>query len=287
MRQCLLSAVLVAAGAVGHAHTLFLIPQGAPGAPERVRLVNGTFWKSENVVEARRMTDLRLIGPEGRTTVLDRDRWQPRGAENVLVLQPLQPGSYVMGVATRPWLVRMPAEEFNDYLRHEGLEDDLAARRSRGEEDVAAAERYAKFAKAIVQVGDVVTDAHAARLGHPVEIVPLMHPARLRPGERFRARLLHEGRPLAGMLAFASSERHGAPTPQGLPGDLVTTRSDDAGVIEFEISEPGRWYVRFIHLTRVADAEHWYSPLLVWLGQEQPRIAYESSWATLTFEVSP
>jgi uncharacterized GH25 family protein len=49
----------------------------------------------------------------------------------------------------------------------------------------------------------------------------------------------------------------------------VQTRTTDNGVAEIEISRSGRWYIRVIRMLPVAEEG----------------VDYESSWATLTFEV--
>jgi uncharacterized GH25 family protein len=180
---------------------------------------------------------------------------------------------------------RIAPDNFNFYLRYEGLDDQARERTQVGEADIGVAERYAKFAKAILQAGDNRTDHFDVILGHPAEIVPLQNPYDLSAGDTFRARILRDGQPLAEELIYATHEGFYELSEEGIYSEAVRVRSDERGEIAFQISSSGRWYVRFIDLQRTGDSEHWYSGLLVALGAEEPRIPYESLWATLTFEV--
>ena len=96
---------------------------------------------------------------------------------------------------------------------------------------------------------------------------------------------MKNGEPLIGEHVYATHESHYPQDADGIFDEVVKTRSDGDGLIEFEITAAGRWYVRFITLERSGEPEYWYSGLLVMLGAEEERVVYESKWATLTFEV--
>lgn len=270
------------------AHTLFIKPASfylSPSQAEAISLFNGTFVKSENKVIPSRMTGVAIVTPDGARLVPQDSNWRHDGNTMVLDTQFDEPGNYVIGVGTKPRKMHITADDFNHYLIYEGLADDAVQRRQLQEGGVGAAERYAKFAKAIVQVGDKQTDSYAEVLGHRVEIVPLVNPYAIKRGQRFRARILKDDKPLANELVFATHEGFYELNSEGRYEEIATLRSDENGIIVLDLAAPGRWYIRFIHLTRLGDAEYWYSNLLIWLGVEEPRIPYESLWATLTFEV--
>ena len=136
-----------------------------------------------------------------------------------------------------------------------------------------------------MQVGDEQTENFAAELGHEVEIVPLTNPYTLNAGDSFRARVLRDGKPLANMRVFATHEGYMPQDDEGIFDEAAKVVSDAAGEVEFEITAPGKWYVRFIDLRRESDSEYWYSGLLSSIGADEKRIVYESKWATLTFEI--
>jgi uncharacterized GH25 family protein len=285
MTACLL--ILLISPAVS-AHTLFIKPDAfylPQSQTEAIPLLNGTFFQSQNKVNTSRMTGAAIVTPSGARLVLQESRWRYNGNTTMLDTQFDEPGNYVIGVGTKVRKINVTAETFNKYLINEGLADDAEQRQRLQEQDVRASERYAKFAKAIVQVGDKQTENYAEVLGHRVEIVPLVNPYAIKSGQRFRARILKDGKPLANELVFASHEGFREKNAEGRYKELATLRSDENGIIEWDLTAPGRWYIRFIHLTRLGDAEYWYSNLLIWLGVEERRIPYESLWATLTFEV--
>jgi uncharacterized GH25 family protein len=270
------------------AHTLFFKPPTffvAPGESVTIPLLNGTFEASANRIVASRMDDVSVIAPGGDHLDVDNSQWSYDEKISNLTVTFESAGNYVIGIATRPSVARIVADNFNFYLRYEGLDDDAKERIERGETEVDAAERYAKFSKAIMQVGDDQSDNINALLGYPVEIVPLQNPYALGKGDVFRARVLKDGQPLANELVYATHEGHYEISDDGIFEELVRVRSDENGEVEFVLAEEGRWYIRFIHLTRMGDEEHWYSGLLIFLGADEPRIPYESLWATLTFEV--
>ena len=270
------------------AHTLFFKPTTfyvAQGEEVSIPLLNGTFETSANRIMTSRMDDVTIVAPGGNELDVDNSQWSYNDKISNMTATFELAGNYVIGVATRPSIIRIAAENFNFYLRYEGLYDDAKERDERGETNIGAAERYAKFSKAILQVGEGQSDNFGALLDHQVEIVPLQNPYALGKGDVFRARILKDGQPLANELVYATHEGHYELSDEGIFDELVRVRSDENGEVEFVLAEEGRWYVRFIHLTRMGDKEHWYSGLLVSLGADEPRIPYESLWATLTFEI--
>lgn len=270
------------------AHTLFLKPDSffvSKGEHKEIPLINGTFEVSENKILVNRILDARIIAPDGDALKVGDEQWSYKGESTILRSNFKQAGNYVVGVGTTPMIARIAPENFNFYLRYEGLDDAIRERRELEETDIGAAERYQKFSKAILQVGDQQSASFSAILGYPVEIVPLSNPYELSSGDLFRARILKNGKPLADELVYATHEGHYEMSDEGIYEEFAKVRSDENGEIEFILEEAGRWYVRFIDLTRVGDKEHWYSDILVYFGAEEHRIPYRSLWATLTFEI--
>ncbi|NIL95429.1 MAG: DUF4198 domain-containing protein [Woeseiaceae bacterium] len=270
------------------AHTLFIKPDTfavEPQAMMSINLVNGTFIKSESRLRKPMARSVDIVGPGGTEHDLANDDWVSDGKVSVLSAQFSEPGNYVIGVSTRPRKVSLDPETFNRYLRYEGLFDQKEEREGLEETGVGVVERYTKFAKAIVQVGDVQTSNFAMEIGHDVEILPLTNPYALQVGDDFQARVLRDGMPIEGIRVYATHEGYYQQDEEGIFDEAVKTRSNKEGVIEFEITHPGKWYVRFIDLQRESDSEYWYTNLLVAVGAAEKRIVYESKWATLTFEI--
>lgn len=237
-----------------------------PNAAVTVRVLNGTFGKSENWISRDRVADISVVSPAGRARI-DTTRWSASADSltSLLAIRTGGAGTYVIGASTRARDLHLEAADFNEYLKVDGVPDVLAARTRDGELGKAAWERYAKHVKAIVQVGDARTDGYATVLGYPAEIVPLANPYTLSAGGSLRVRALVNGQPVANQLVIAGGEgRHGviADRPLRTAGD---------GTVAVPISESGRWFIKFINMVRVTG--------------QQEELDYVSQWATLTFEV--
>src|SRR5215475_9342966 len=161
--------------ATGWTHDLFLRPESlfvAPNSDVRVRVLNGTFSESENSISWDRIRDLRVITASGFSHP-DSDSWQEASNMSTLSFRTGEEGTYVVALSTRPREFRLEAEQFNEYLRTDGVPDILAARKRSGELDRAARERYSKHVKAVIQVSQLRTDAFQTVLRYPAELIPL------------------------------------------------------------------------------------------------------------------
>ena len=247
------------------AHDLFLkldsyfVP---PNTAVRVAVLNGTFAKSEGAVTADRLVDLSLVGPAERRAI-PRESWTSVGDTTWLTVQTGGAGTYVIGASLSPRQIALSAEEFNGYLKEDGIPDVLDARTRAGELGRPARERYEKHVKAILQVGNLRTRAFEFVLGYPAEIVPLTNPYLTIVGDTLAVRCLVDGQPIAQQLVIAGGERD----TTRIPETRVRTAAD--GVARFVVRTPGKWYVKFIHMVPV----------------QGDSVNYESKWATLTFQV--
>lgn len=248
------------------AHELFLklasyfLP---PDTPVRALLLNGTFSKSEGVVARDRIADIALVGPAGRTS-LDTTVLTTQRDTTILSLRTAGEGTYVLGLSVRPREIALTGEQFNGYLKEEGIDATLAERTRTGTLAEPAKERYAKHVKAIFQVGTARSGAYATVLGYAAEIVPLENPYTLARGGTLQVRCLINGQPAPGLTVLA-----GGLTPRGAAIRQTRAVSDSSGIAEVRLASAGRWYVKFISMQRSAA----------------PGLTHESQWATLTFEV--
>lgn len=261
----LVLAFAVLAGSLA-AHDLFLklttyfLP---PNTAVQALLLNGTFTRSENSVTRDRIADLTLAGGTGRST-LDTTSVLPRGDSTRVQFRTGTDGTYVLGLSTRPREIALTGEQFNGYLKEEGIDDVLAERTRTATLGVAAKERYAKHVKAIFQVGDTRTDQYATVLGYGAEIVPLENPYALKPGATLRVRCFVKGQSVPGLTVLA-----GGTSGEGRPIPESRSRTDSGGMATIQLSTAGRWYVKFISMK----------------PSSEPGITHESQWATLTFQV--
>lgn len=262
-RTIVLAALGVLVAPFLYAHDLFIKLESyflAPASTVRIPVLNGTFAASENGVARARLADLSLVTPAGRQR-LDTALWDTASSVSYLAVTLGDPGTYIVGVSTRPSRIDLSAQDFNAYLEHDGLPDILEARRRNNELDRPARERYHKHVKAVFQVGDRRSGGFQIVLGYPAEIVPLDNPYTARVGDTIRFRCLVDGQPVPNQYVLAGGEGTGGPIQER------AARTDANGIVSFSFEAPGRWYVKFIHMARLANAD----------------VDYESKWATLTF----
>lgn len=258
-------ATLLIAFAVS-AHDLFLKLDGyflAPNSKATVRMLNGTFQNSEAAVARDRLRDVRLIGPGPRDTFQKSLSWRDEGNTTLLELTTGGPGTYLLGVSTKPREIALKAADFNAYLEHDGLPDILESRKKTGELGKDVRERYSKHVRTVFQVGDLRTRDYDASLNFPAEIIPQQNPYSLKPGDTLAVKCTLNGKPLIDQVVIAGWESGAGKIEES------ATRTNMSGVASFKLSGAGKWYVKMIHMHRVA----------------QPDLDYESIWATLTFEI--
>ena len=262
----LAAVLLLGAAAIASAHDMFVKPARffvAENSELLVRLLNGTFSKSENSIARNRLLDVSVVSPDGRAR-LDTAEWGVAGDTSSFRTRTGAAGTYVVGVSTAPNVIALEARDFNLYLREDGIPDVLEARRTGGELDRPARERYAKHVKALIQVGSTPSDHYATALGYPAEIVPLDNPYAPGRGGALRVRTLVDGQPAANQYVL-----YGGRTPGGGRIAQRSVRSDADGVASVPVRGAGTWYVKFIHMARL---------------ESDTTADYESKWATLTFQ---
>lgn len=265
-RKFVLPLLTLLLAASAGAHDLFLKLDSyflPPNSKATVRLLNGTFQRSDGAVARERFRDISLFGPEFRVPVGEAVSWRDEGKTTIMEIQTGSPGTYLVGVSTKPREIDLKAADFNDYLQHDGLPDTLADRRKNNELNRDVRERYSKHVRALFQVGDKLSDDYKRALNYPVEIIPQQNPYSLKAGQTIAVLCTLDGKPIANQFVIAGWESR--------DGKLHTldARTDAGGFARFKLAGAGKWYMKMIHMTTLSD----------------PNLNYESKWATLTFEI--
>lgn len=197
-----------------------------------------------------------LVGAPGR---------HPTG--QLRVQQPLD-GYGVLVYHSRGSELEMAADDFEDYLREEGLDWVVEERRRLGEAQRPGTERFVRCAKSVLAMEPSAATGFDRRAGLPAELTPLASPGHLEPSSdgTLRMPLIVErkGEPAPGALVEAASLDQ--------PGQSVIARSDDEGVAVFELPQGGRWYFATVLMEREPEAS------------EQD---WRSYWANLSLRVDP
>jgi uncharacterized GH25 family protein len=267
----LFGALVLSSGSAS-AHELFLKAENAvasPGTQQVVKLLNGSFDKSENAVSRDRMRDVSVIA-NGKTMHPSHSAWSDDESKTTSTLkyEASAAGTYVIGVSTKPKLLTLPAKEWADYLRHDGVPDTLAVFEKQNTL-ANVRERYSKHVRAIVQVGDKKTTDYATALGYPVEILLERNPYEMKLGQAISFRVLFDDKPVANQYVKVSYEGHHGHDSAGNHAAAHQLRTDKEGRASFVIDKKAVWYVSLIHMQQVKD----------------PEADYESNWATVTFGV--
>lgn len=264
------TSVFLATALAASAHEMFLKPQSfylAPNTNTAVALYNGTFDKSENPITRTRMGDVSVM-TGGKVSHPGLELWRDDKVTSYLGVALKGPGTYVVGVSTKPKIIELSADAFEEYLKHDGIEDVLKARQGAKTPRTSVRERYSKHVRTILQVGTTQTDDFSRPLGYPAEILLQTNPAALKVGDTLSFKALRKGQPMKGQLVYASFDGFHGHSPDGGHINAVRLRTDEAGMGSFKISRPGKWYVTLINMQKVTgDAD------------------YESNWSTVTFEV--
>ena len=203
--------------------------------------------------------DFELSNSKGRRDILDPDLYgkKPIGEPRFETV-----GTNILAIQ-RNWAhIEMEGPKFHDYLKHEGLTHIIDARVKAGEQQESATERYRRYLKSIVVVGDHEDEHWKTVLGHKLEIIPLSNPSCAKPGSTVAFRVLLDGKPLKQVQVAALGKANGRTVDKH-------GRTDTNGQVAFELEMAGFWMVRLVHLRRC----------------EEDVADWESFWSSLTFEV--
>ncbi len=261
---CVLWLLLMLVTGPARAHDYWL--EFSPRVPRAGDTLGLSLWVGEDYVafeqkgmQRERTEVLRHLSAAGDEDLREGAR---EGAAPLVQVPLTGPGGHLLTLERTPAHIKMRALKFNRYLKHEGLRAAFAERKRSGERLQAARERYTRYLKAFVQVGDVADGQSTRVLGQRIELVPARDLAAVKSGERLALQVRFEGRPLAGVLveAFvrdAAGKAHGQQRV-----------SDARGLVEFTLDRPGAWLVRTVHMQRCIGCED---------------AEWESFWAAYSF----
>ncbi len=160
--------------------------------------------------------------------------------------------------------IELPADEFDAYLKEEGLDDPLDARSKLGQKRGPGRERYRRACKAWIAGADTAQLSAVRNL--PLEIVTLNDPGSARP---LHLRVLAAGTPVEGALVRAWRQPPGSdPSRREAVERTIEGRTGTNGEIVLTLSGSGEWLVSTVRMIPSArpDEADW-----------------ESTWASLTF----
>ena len=152
-------------------------------------------------------------------------------------------GNYLLALE-RDWsYISLAPKNFEDYLREDGMEYIIAERAKLNESEKIGSERYSRFLKTLLQVGDKHDATYKKIAGLKLEIVPLENPYAKKVGDKLPLQILFDGKPLAGKTVFTNN-RDGA--------DVSTQKllTDKNGKTSVKLDRKGVWLIRLVFMQR-------------------------------------
>ncbi len=248
------------------AHDSWLVPDSSrakPGEALRVMFITSeNFPQPQSPTKADRVDEWVVIAGEGRKEIKN---VSPEQNGLSATVEPVEPGTSVVGLALKGKLIELDRAKFEQYLASEGAEAALRILRGRGG-DEPQRELYTKFAKTYIEAGGTPSAAAPPAIGHALEIEPQSNPSSWMVGQKARVRVYKNGKPAAGLRV--STGREGLP-PHAY-GTTVTTDRD--GYADFTLDAPGLWFLRTHTIDNVKHAGGEYD--------------WASLWASMTFPVA-
>ncbi|MDA7632556.1 DUF4198 domain-containing protein [bacterium] len=195
------------------AHEFWLSPSShhaSIGATVEVYAMIGHGEKAEALVRRRDHLKTFLVH-EGQNSeeLSGRNRRHPTGK-----FRPKSDGLHIVAYESLPQTNSLPGDQFEAYLRKEGLEEVLDSRRDSKKSEELGREIYSRYAKCLIQVGAKPGADRA--LGFPLEIISLTDPSKLSVGSTLVVQILRDGDPIPGLLvkAFSLASVHHGVVPQ-------------------------------------------------------------------------
>jgi uncharacterized GH25 family protein len=258
------------------AHEFWLMPQSfnvPPAHAFQLELRVGAGWPGESLGRNPAYIErFGLLDTNGERRI----GGQP-GADPAGVVVSNAPGAAWAVFRSKHSALTLEAEKFESYLREEGLESIIEARRLSGASQAPGREMYSRCAKSLLQVGDysktpAKTPAKTSpallkrNTGLTLELIPQTDPQQLRGGGAFTVQLLYLNQPLRGALVKALPQT----AVNGVSVARITGRTDDQGRVTLPLSQGGVWLLNAVHMVAAAP---------------QLNADWESVWSSLTFEI--
>ncbi len=176
-------------------------------------------------------------------------------------IKTLAPGLHILTHQTVPFRATYTDWDlFGQFLDEENFPEIATDHRARGLDPENFAERYSRYAKALIPVGKLEADARDQSLGLPFEIVAVDLPFASEK-KKFEVQLLRDGAPVAHRRV---SLFHGN---QSKPAERLVFETNGNGKVELPIIGNGKYLVSSVMIDPA----------------NTPPVAWQSHWASLVF----
>lgn len=172
-------------------------------------------------------------------------------------------GTKLIAMQGKTSFISLNGTKFNEYLEEEGFDDVAKWRKENNQDTLGANEYYSRYAKLMLQVGDQLDDTWKKVVGHRLEIIPDQNPYALKSGDYLGCKVLFEGKPSPHTLVKVWGH-------VGNKIFLQNAYTENDGTVKFPISANGPWMISCVRMEKSKD----------------PKVDWESSWASLVFHVN-
>jgi uncharacterized GH25 family protein len=231
----------------------FLLSQ--PGSVKLSMFLAESFPGEAQKWRAEKTVSFQLLGPSGPKDLDHREQTDPS------ISLPSE-GTYVIGWSATPSYITIDAKHFEEYVRAEGYSNVL----DKKSPTVEGKEKYTRYLKTFLQVGNKTTVNYPQPLGHKIEILPTQNPYALKAGGVLTVQVLFEGKPLASTRVMGTfdtfSKEHDV--------YAETSQTDSNGRAQIKITKPGIWMICANHMIP---------------AQNDPKADWESFWSNCSFQI--
>lgn len=152
-------------------------------------------------------------------------------------------GNHMFAVERNWSYITIEPAQFEEYLREDGMEYIIAERAKLGEASKDGRERYSRFLKTLLQVGDKRDNTYRMKSGLRLDIMPLENPYVKKIGDSMSFQVTFDGKPLAGRTVFADNR-------EGESISTVKLLTDANGKVSVKLERKGTWLIRLVFMQR-------------------------------------
>ena len=196
---------------------------------EEERTYQASKTDSFQMFSASEVFDVRPLAEDGRSPIL-------KFASD-------HAGTFLMSMERNWSYIKLDADKFEEYLREDGMEYIIAERKRFGESAKEGRERYSRYLKTLIQVGDSRTGSAKTRVGSKIEIVSLENPYSKKVGDNLKLQVYFSGFPLADRAVVADNR----------DGENYSSQkflTDKDGRFTVKLTNKGVWLIRLVHMQR-------------------------------------
>jgi uncharacterized GH25 family protein len=178
-----------------------------------------------------------------------------------LQLAIMDEGTAMLAFQSTKFFIEYDAENFNDYLQQNGIQNAIDYRTKNNELNKKGKELYQRFSKTIIQVGSKKTNAFKKATGLQLDIIPKENPYAMAKDGDFKVMVLYKNKPLTNSRIKVWHRLN----------DKVSTRNlqtDEEGEAKFFMTTAGEWMISCTRTELLAN---------------NPKADWQSYFGTLTW----